>query len=72
MIEQVTRILHELPQKVPKLNEARLLADAVNLDDFGITGLLLQAIQQPARATVWSSSSMGQPNASNTATGRPA
>jgi hypothetical protein len=27
------------------MDEARLLADAVNLDDFGISGLIMQAMQ---------------------------
>ena len=27
------------------LDEAKVLADAVNLDDFGITGLIIQAVQ---------------------------
>lgn len=45
MLDQTTRLLHELPHRSPMLDEAKLLADAVNLDDFGVTGLLLQAIQ---------------------------
>jgi hypothetical protein len=45
LLERVTQLLHEMPQRNPSLDEAKLLADAVNLDDFGVTGLLLQAIQ---------------------------
>ena len=45
LLDRAARLLHELPQKSPVPDEARLLADAVNLDDFGITGLLIQMIQ---------------------------
>jgi hypothetical protein len=45
LLDQTTRLLHELPQRTPMLDEARLLADAVNLEDFGIIGLMNQAIQ---------------------------
>jgi len=45
VIDKATQILIELPQRNPALDEAKLLADAVNLDDFGVTGLLLQCIQ---------------------------
>src|SRR5262249_17391047 len=43
--DRATRLLHELPHRSPMLDEARILADAVNLDDFGVTGLIQQAIQ---------------------------
>jgi hypothetical protein len=46
LLDRCTRLLHEAPQKAPMLDEARLLADALNLDDFGVVGLLQQAIQQ--------------------------
>ena len=45
LLDRTTRLLHELPGRAPALNEAKLLADAVNLDDFGVIGLLLQTIQ---------------------------
>ena len=45
VVDRATQILHELPHRAPMLDEARLLADAVNLDDFGMIGLLLQTIQ---------------------------
>ncbi len=34
------RLLQELPQRPPVLDEAKVLADAVNLDDFGAGGSL--------------------------------
>lgn len=45
MLDRVTRLLQELPQRAPKLNESRILADAVNLDDFGVSGLVRQSMQ---------------------------
>jgi hypothetical protein len=45
LLDRTTRLLHELPQRSPILEEARLLADAVNLDDYGIIGMLHQTIQ---------------------------
>lgn len=45
LLDRTTRILRELPQRAPRLAEARLLADAVNLDDFGTVGLVLTAMQ---------------------------
>jgi hypothetical protein len=44
LLERATRILRELPQRTPAAEESRLLADALNLDDFGVTGLFLQAM----------------------------
>ncbi len=38
------RILRELPSRSGRLEESRLLADAVNLEDFGVSGLFQQAI----------------------------
>jgi len=43
LLDRTARILHEMPHRQPMLDEAKLLADAINLDDFGITGLLNQA-----------------------------
>src|SRR5206468_991965 len=42
---RATRVLHEMPHRSPILDEAKLLADAVNLDDFGVTGLTQQIVQ---------------------------
>ena len=44
LLERTARILHELPQRTPTPDEARLLADTINLDDFGMIGLLQQTI----------------------------
>lgn len=45
LLDRTTDVLRELPARSPKHNESKLLADAVNLDDFGMTGLMLQAMQ---------------------------
>jgi hypothetical protein len=45
LLDNVSKYLLEAPQRMPAVDEARLLADAVNLDDFGIVGLLGQMIQ---------------------------
>ena len=45
LLDRAARLLHETPQRSPMLDEARLLADAVNLDDFGMIGWVSQAIQ---------------------------
>jgi hypothetical protein len=45
LLDRATRLLHEMPHRSPMLDEARLLADAVNLDDFGVVGVSLQIIQ---------------------------
>jgi hypothetical protein len=45
LLDRATQLLHELPHRTPMLDEARLLADAVNLDDFGVAGMMLQAVQ---------------------------
>jgi len=45
LLERATTILREMPQRNTKMEEARLLADSVNLDDFGIIGLISQAMQ---------------------------
>jgi len=46
LVARATALLREIPLRRPAADEAKLLADAVNLDDFGMTGLFLQAIQQ--------------------------
>ena len=45
LLDRTTRILHEMPHRSPMLDESKLLADAVNLDDFGVTGLVIQILQ---------------------------
>jgi hypothetical protein len=45
LLDRTIQVLHEMPQRTPMLDESRLLADALNLEDFGIIGLLLQTIQ---------------------------
>src|SRR5215210_4803433 len=45
LLDRATFILREMPHRHTKSDAARLLADAVNLDDFGITGLIAQAMQ---------------------------
>jgi hypothetical protein len=45
LLDRATRLLHETPQRQPMIEEARLLADAVNLDDFGVSGLAVLMVQ---------------------------
>ena len=45
LLDRAARVLQEMPHRAPMLDESRLLADALNLDDFGITGLVQQVIQ---------------------------
>jgi hypothetical protein len=45
LLDRATRLLQEMPHRPPMLEDARLLADALNLEDFGIVGLLVQMIQ---------------------------
>lgn len=45
LLDRTTRILHEIPQRTPPLDEAKLLADALDLEDFGVTGMVLQTVQ---------------------------
>jgi hypothetical protein len=45
LLDRATRLLQEMPHRPPMLEDARLLADALNLDDFGTIGLLMQMIQ---------------------------
>jgi hypothetical protein len=45
LLDRATRLLHEIPHRPPMLEDARLLADALNLEDFGLIGLLNQMIQ---------------------------
>lgn len=45
LLDRVTRVLREMPHRSPMLDEARALADALNLDDFGLTGLVSLNVQ---------------------------
>jgi hypothetical protein len=45
LLERATTLLREMPHRNTKRDEAKLLADSVNLDDFGMTGLITQAMQ---------------------------
>ena len=45
LLDRATRVLQEMPHRSPMLDEAKLLADAVNLEDFGVIGVAVQAIQ---------------------------
>jgi hypothetical protein len=45
MLDRATRLPLQMPARTPATNEAKVLADAVNLDDFGVTGLIAQAMQ---------------------------
>jgi hypothetical protein len=45
LLDRTARLLHETPQHPPMMDDAKLLADAVNLDDYGVIGLSLQTIQ---------------------------
>ena len=45
LLDRSARLLHEMPHRSPMLDEARLLADAVNLEDFGVVGVALQIVQ---------------------------
>ena len=49
LLDRTTRLLHETPARPPVLEEAKLLADAVNLDDFGAGGALRQLAELAAR-----------------------
>jgi hypothetical protein len=46
LLDRTTRILHDMPNRSPSAAEARILADVINLDDFGMIGVLVQTIQQ--------------------------
>jgi hypothetical protein len=44
LLDQTTELLVEVHQRNPESEQARLLADALNLEDFGVIGLIEQAI----------------------------
>ena len=45
LLDRTTRLLHESPHRSPMIEEARLLGDALNLEDFGVIGLTTLMIQ---------------------------
>jgi len=45
LLDRTTRLLHEIPHRSPIIDEAKLMADALNLEDFGVIGLILQTVQ---------------------------
>lgn len=45
LLDRAIRLIHETPQRSPMVEDARLLADAVNLEDFGVVGLVQQILQ---------------------------
>jgi hypothetical protein len=45
LLDRTTRLLLESPHRQPMIEEARLLADAINLEDFGVVGLTTLMIQ---------------------------
>jgi hypothetical protein len=45
LLDRSARLLQELPHRSPMLDEAKLLADALNLEDFGMIGMIQQTVQ---------------------------
>jgi hypothetical protein len=45
LLDRTTRLLLESPQRQPMIEEARLLGDAISLEDFGMIGLTTLMIQ---------------------------
>lgn len=45
LLDRTTRLIHEIPHRSPVIDEAKLMADVLNLEDFGIIGLIIQAVQ---------------------------
>jgi hypothetical protein len=44
LLDQATELLVQVHQRHPETEQARLLADALNLEDFGVIGLVEQAV----------------------------
>src|SRR5207248_2560688 len=44
IVEETTQLLIQVHQRAPASEQAKLLADALNLEDFGVAGLIGQAI----------------------------
>lgn len=45
LLDRTTRLIHEIPHRSPVIDEAKLMADVLNLEDFGLIGLIIQAVQ---------------------------
>jgi hypothetical protein len=45
LLDRASRLLLEVPHRQPMIEEARLLSDAINLEDFGVLGLTTLMIQ---------------------------
>jgi hypothetical protein len=45
LLDHAARVLREAPHRPPMLDAARLLADAINLEDFGVLGIVGQVMQ---------------------------
>lgn len=45
LLDRTARLLREAPHRPPMLDDAKVLADAVNLEDFGVVGLVQQVMQ---------------------------
>jgi hypothetical protein len=45
LLDRTTAMLGQLPQRNPALGEAKLLADALNLNDFGVSAFIIRCIQ---------------------------
>jgi hypothetical protein len=44
LIEGTIQLLMQVHQRTPATDQAKLLADALNLEDFGVTGLIAHAV----------------------------
>jgi hypothetical protein len=44
LVDQTTQLLIDVHQRKPESDHAKLLSDALNLEDFGVVGLVSQAI----------------------------
>jgi hypothetical protein len=44
LVDQTTQLLIDVHQRKPESDHAKLLSDALNLEDFGVVGLISQAI----------------------------
>jgi hypothetical protein len=44
LIEETTQLLVQVHQRTPASDQAKLLADVLNLEDFGVAGLIAQAV----------------------------
>lgn len=49
LLDRATQLLTDLPSRTTRNETARLLADTINLEDFGLTGLLASAVLAASR-----------------------